>query len=284
MSQPTTPELKHETVTLSTGSVSHIWRTQATTARAIIVIQHGFCEYAERYVDSHHSLVREFNATGYTVYALDMWGHGRSPGTRGVTHIGKAVQDHVELRRLASKEKVPIFLFAHSLGGLVTAGSVTVDPENLNGVVMTGPALPDLIPSIARAAVGALARTIPTVSVPMPSASLDGLTRDQEEIKRFTADPLVTRRQIPFLLAATALDTMQQINDGFKKWTVPILVLHGTADTYTEWKGSEKFVNGIASEDKTFRKYEDGRHELLLDPPCADEVLKEILGWIEKHV
>ncbi|KAJ4350916.1 hypothetical protein N0V95_004310 [Ascochyta clinopodiicola] len=276
--------MKHETVTLSTGSVSHIWRTQTTTARAIVVIQHGFCEYSERYVDAHHSLVRELSAAGYTVYALDMWGHGRSPGTRGVAHMGKAVQDHVELRKLASKENLPIVLFAHSLGGLVTAGSVTADHENINGVVMTGPALPDLIPNFARAVVGALARAMPTISVPMHGTSLDGLTRDEEEIQRFTNDPLVPQRQVPFLTAATALDTMQQINDGLKKWTVPTIVLHGTADTYTEWKGSEKFINGIASEDKALRKYEDGRHELLHDPPCADEALKEILEWIEKHI
>ncbi|KAF9691878.1 hypothetical protein EKO04_010040 [Ascochyta lentis] len=284
MSEPRDSELRHETVTLSTGSVSHIWRPRTTTARATIVIQHGFCEYAERYVDSHHSFVRELNAAGYAVYAPDMWGHGRSPGTRGVAHMGKAVQDHVELRKLASKEGAPIVLFGHSLGGLVTAGSATTDPENIKGVVMTGPALPDLIPNVARAVVGALARSMPTVSVPMHGASLDGLTRDQEEIKRFTTDPLVPQRQVPFLIAATALDTMQQINDGLKNWIVPTLVIHGTADTYTEWKGSEKFVNGIASEDKTFRKYEDGRHEVLHDPPCAEEALREILEWIEKHI
>ncbi|KAF2627683.1 alpha/beta-hydrolase [Macroventuria anomochaeta] len=283
MSASTTANLKHGTITLSSGSISHVWHTQKAPARAIVVLQHGFCEYAERYIDSHHSFIRELSTAGYAVYALDMWGHGRSPGTRGVTHIGKAVQDHVELRKLAGKDKLPIILFGHSLGGLVTAGSATMDPENIKGVIMTGPALPDLLPSIARAAVGVLARSMPTVSVPMPGAGLDGLTRDKEEIKRFTSDPLVPQRQIPFLIAVTALDIMQKVNSGLKEWEVPTLVIHGTADTYTELKGSEKFVNGISSEDKTFRKYEDGRHELLHDPPCADEVLREIMEWIEKH-
>lgn len=284
MSQLTTTHLDHVTVTLSSGSISHIWRSQAKPGRAIIVLQHGFCEYSERYIDAHHSFIRELASANYKVYALDMWGHGRSPGTRGVTHLGKAVQDHIELRALAAKDGLPIILFGHSMGGLVTAGSATANPEHIKGVVMTGPALPDLLPSIARTAVGAMARSMPTVSVPLAGASLDGLTRDQEEIKRFTSDPLVPQRQIPFLIAATALDTMQQINNGLKKWKVPTLVMHGTADTYTQWKGSEKFVSGIASEDKTFRKFEDGRHELLHDPPCGDEALSEIMEWIEKHI
>lgn len=283
MSEPTA-KLQHETISLSTGSKSHIWRAKRASARATIVLQHGFCEYAERYVDSHHSFIRELNTAGYNVYAPDMWGHGRSPGTRGVTHIGKAVNDHIELRRLAGKDGLPVILFGHSLGGLVTAGSAIADLENINGVIMMGPALPDFLPGVARAAVGVLARSMPTVSVPMPKSELDGMTRDLEEQKKFTSDPLVPQRQIPFLLAATALDTMQQINNGLKKWKVPTLVLHGSADTFTKWQGSETFVKGIASEDKTFRKYEDGRHELLNDPPCADETLREITEWIEKHI
>ncbi|KAH6642994.1 Alpha/Beta hydrolase protein [Boeremia exigua] len=282
--RPAATDLKHETMTLPSGSVSHIWQTNTTPARAVVVLQHGFSEYAERYVDAHHSLIRELNAANYTVYALDLWGHGRSPGTRGVTHLGKAVEDHVHLRRLASKHGAPIILFGHSLGGLVTAGSATADSENIKGVILTGPALPDQFPGLARAAIGLLARAMPTVSVPLPSAGLDGLTRDQEEVKRFTSDPLVPQRQIPFLIAATALDTMQKVNDGLKTWSLPTLVIHGTADTYVLWKGSEKFVQGIASEDKTLSRYDDGRHELLHDPPCADEVFREILGWIDTHI
>ena len=284
MLPPTTTDLDHTTSTLSNGSTVHIWRPRKAPARASVVLQHGFCEYAERYVDAHHSFIRQLNAAGHTVYALDMWGHGRSPGIRGVTHIGKAVQDHVELRTLAGREGLPVVLFGHSLGGLVTAGSATADTSNIRGVIMTGPALPELLPSFARATIGVLAKSMPKVSVPLPGAGLDGLTRDQDEIKRFTTDPLVPQRQIPFLIAATALDTMQQVNNGLKNWTVPTLVIHGTADTYTEWKGSQRFASGISSMDKSFRKYEDGRHELLHDPPCADEVLSEIMDWIEKHI
>lgn len=283
MLQPTARS-EHETITLLTGTKSHIWRSQQTPIRATLVLQHGFCEYAERYVDSHHNFIRELNKAGYTVYALDMWGHGRSPGTRGVTHIGKAVQDHIELRRLASNDGLSVVLFGHSLGGLVTAGSATANSDNINGIVMMGPALPSVPPGFTRAAIGVLARIMPSISVPMPKSGLNGLTRDENQQRIFTSDPLVPQRQIPFLLAATALDAMQQIDSGLRKWKVPTLVLHGSADTFTKWQGSEKFVNGIASDDKTFRKYETGRHELLNDPPVADETLREIMEWIENHV
>jgi acylglycerol lipase len=276
-------ESTHETILLSTGSTSHVWRTPTTTTRATIVLQHGFCEYAERYLDSHHSIIRKLNNAGYTVRALDMWGHGQSPGTRGVTHVGKAVTDHVELRKLASKDGLPVILFGHSLGGLVTAGSVTASSEDINGVIMMGPALPEL-PWFARVAVGMLARSLPGVSVPLPEPGLDGLTRDLEEQKRFTSDPRIQQRQVPFLLAATALCTMQQVSNGLHMWKVPTLVLHGSGDTFTRWQGSQRFVAGVASDDKTFRKYEEGRHELLNDSPVADEALREILTWIQMHI
>lgn len=134
----------------------------------------------------------------------------------------------------------------------MTAGSVTANIDMIKGVVMTGPALSDLLPNIAR--------TMPTVFVPGQSASLDGLTRDQEKIRKFTSDPLVPQRKIPFLIAATTLNAMQQVNNDLTKWEIPTLVIYGSAATYMEWNRREKFLDGIVSEDKWFRRYEDRRH------------------------
>ena len=276
-------DLAHKTIKLSTGAVAHIWRSKTSPPRAVIVLQHGFGECAERYVYSHNKFIKHLTAAGYAVYGLDMWGHGRSPGTPGVAHIGKAVQDHVELRGLASVERRSIILFGHSLGGLVTAGSTVASSQPTNGVIMTGPALPDPLSTIARSVLGVAAAAMPAVSIPRPTSSLKGLTRDIDALRLFQDDRLIRKRQIPFLLAATALNTMEMVRTKLENWTVLTLVLHGTADTYTDWKGSEKLVAGIASTDKTFRKYSEGRHELLHDLE-GDAVLKYIMEWIEEHI
>ncbi|RAR06574.1 alpha beta-hydrolase [Stemphylium lycopersici] len=275
--------LSHTTITLSSGTIAHKW-TPNHPPTATIVLQHGYAEYACRYLDSHHNLIHHFLHAHYTVYAMDIWGHGSSPGTRAVAHVGKAVTDHIELRRLAASPGLRVILFGHSLGGLITAGSVAKDSTSrVDGVILTGPALPGPFPYVARLVFGAVARCIPAVSVPGRRGDIAGLTRSQVEIDKYFSDPLFYKKGICFLLAATALDEADNVRACVKAWTVPTLVLHGDSDTYCEWEASEKFVRGIASQDKEFGVYEDGRHELLHDLE-GDAVLERVMKWIEGRV
>lgn len=280
-----THNLQHESFKLSRGTAAHIWSSQQSPYKAVVVLQHGFAEYAERYVTSHHNVISHLVSANYIVYAMDMWGHGRSPGTRGVVHMTNAVVDHLELRKLALEQNpdVPIILFGHSLGGLVTAGSTVADQQNIKAVLLTGPAFVEPLPYVLRLASGVIARLVPKWPVPGRKGALEGLTRDVEEVERFRDDPLIPNDGISFLLGATALDVNQAIVAGYANWTVPTLVLHGSADSYCDWKASEKFVNGIASEDKELGVYEEGRHEILHDLE-GDAVLERIMEWIEKHV
>jgi acylglycerol lipase len=279
-----TDELDHATTNLPSGIVAHIWRPKQDTSHAVVILQHGYCEYAQRYVTSHHNVVKHLIAAGYIVYAMDLWGHGDSPGTRGIVHLSKAVQDHLELRKLVSAQnpELPIILFGHSLGGLVTSGSTVANHEYVKGVVLTGPAFPAPLPYLGRLALGAAARVMPKTSIP-GKANVEGLTRDSEEIQKYWDDPSCHKDPISFLLAATALDAMQDVTKGAAKWTVPTLILHGNVDAYCDWKESVKFVESIASEDKELGTYDEGRHELLHDLE-GDAVLHRILEWIEHHV
>ncbi|KAF2027737.1 alpha/beta-hydrolase [Setomelanomma holmii] len=276
-------KLNHTTIKLSAGTIAHIWRPSLTPYRAVIVLQHGYAEYAERYITSHHQIVVHLVNAGYAVYAMDFWGHGGSPGTRGIVYIGKAVKDHQELRQVARKENpgLPIILYGHSLGGLTIARSTVADPDDVNGVTMTGPALADALPFGGRGAVGVAATLMSKRSIPR-KADVEGLTRDKSEIQKYWDDPLFHKEPISFLLAATALDLAQTVWTGMNDWTVPTLLLHGNADTYCDWKASKKFVDGITSKDKTFGVYEEGRHELLHGLE-GDAVLKRMMEWIASH-
>ena len=123
---------------LGSGAVMHSWSVAAP--RGVVVLQHGFAEYAERYQEQP-ALIPQLGAAGFDVIALDLWGHGRSPGRRGVTNVRLAVDDHLEVRRRAALGGVPVLLVGHSLGGLVTACSVRASPVELSGVVLLSPAL-----------------------------------------------------------------------------------------------------------------------------------------------
>jgi alpha-beta hydrolase superfamily lysophospholipase len=54
---------------------------------------------------------------------------------------------------------------------------------------------------------------------------------------------------VPVLLAATALDEVAHLRDRLADWRFPTLVVHGSADTYTDPAASREFVEDIAAED-----------------------------------
>lgn len=272
---------EYETSNLQSGVVLHTWRVKPL--RAIIILQHGYGEHAERYIDGHCALIQQLGKHGFEVRAFDMWGHGRSPGVRGSVNVEKAIRDHLELRHEAKKEKVPLFLFGHSLGAIVTAGSVIADPSLVDGVILTSPPFPGPVSTLVRWVLGVGATIVPHWSLPMPRSPPSALSRRPELLQQAEADPLMVKRQIPFLLAASILRITQAIDQGLKDWHVPTLVMHGTADKSADPLGSEHFVKGIDSKDKTLRLLDSGLHELLNDSDREDS-LQQILAWLDAHI
>ena len=279
--------LNHKTHTLPSGTTFHIWiPSLSSPSVATIILQHGYAEYSLRYLTSHSSLIHHLLAANYTIYALDLHGHGASPGhPRAVVHVGKAVADHIELRRYAVEQggRRPVVLFGHSLGGLITAGSVAEDPDGIAGVILTSPAFPGPFPYAARVAVSIAARVMPTVSIPGRAVPISGLTRRQVEIEKYLVDPLYSKKSICFLTAATAVDVADSVRAKMGAWTVATLVVHGDEDAYCDWRGSERFVDGIGSLRKDFEVVEGGRHELLNDD-CGEEILEKVMEWINGRV
>ena len=273
--------MTHAVRSLPSGAVVHSWT--AASPRAVVVLQHGFGEYAERYVEQYAGFVPRLLGAGFDVWALDLWGHGRSPGRRAVTSIGSAVHDHLAVRRLATRSRRPMALVGHSLGGLVTARSTLADPAGLAGVVLLSPALSRPEPVAVRRMLGAVASVAPWVPVPRRRRPVAELSRVAAVGERAAADPLMFDGQVPVLTAATALDQAELLWTELGDWRVPTLVLHGTADTYTDPEGSRDFVAGIAAADAALHLFEGAFHELLNDV-CADEVAGLVMGWLEAHL
>ncbi|KAF7550941.1 hypothetical protein G7Z17_g5376 [Cylindrodendrum hubeiense] len=271
----------HQLSTLPSGAAVHKW--SCVSPVAIFILQHGFGEYAERYVSSHSELIRKLNEKRIDVWAIDLWGHGSSPGTRGRVHVEKAVQDHIQLRHQAAAQGLPVFLFGLSLGGLVTAGSVTQDSSRVDGVILASPALPVPFSPLGERAIGLLARILPTVDVPKDRTPIEKLFRDMEQIRLAEADTLMFRGRMPLLLAATALQVGTAMWDKLGEWRTPTLVIHGTSDIAAPCETSKTFVDEIASPEKILHLVEGGYHELLndLDP---DNIVQLILTWLKDRL
>jgi acylglycerol lipase len=259
------------------GLSGYAWRVP--NARANVLITHGFAEYAERYVAHYHQLAPKLNALGFDVYGWDMRGHGRSPGARGVADLRAAVADH-RAARGKLKDK-PLFLFGHSLGGLVTAASVAEDQGGLAGVVLSAPSLLITAPAHLKAIAGLVAAFAPGARL-APPLDTAGLSRIPEEVAAYTADPMVSDPRVPAKTGATAIAVSEAAWARYPQWGVPVLVLHGEKDTATDPNGSKRFFAMIPASDKQLKLYPEGRHELLndLDRNAAMEL---ITSWLRQR-
>lgn len=283
---PITDQRLHEPIPghqwdIGTGGVGYAWH--APQPRGIVLIQHGYADYALRFVDEHHQLIPRLLEQHLSVYAIDLWGHGYSPGNRGVLDVRDAVADHGRARALLAQHQLPIVLIGHSLGGLVCVASALQDPEHIAGVVLLSPALPAQMPAIARGTANLLARIAPNAPVPLPAAPESGLARDRAYIQRATDDPLIYHSGVTNLVAATALDVNTSILELRSHWGHPTLIQHGDADTWAPISGSTSFFDAITTQDKQFIRYPDGRHNLLCDSEQA-RVYADILTWLQKRI
>lgn len=272
-------ELHAETWDTGTGLHGYVWH--AAQPQGVVLLQHGFGEHAERYVTQYSELVPALLAAGFTVHALDLEGHGRSPGRRAVTDARLAVEQHLQARRELRRRALPVFLFGHSLGGLVTASSAATDPAGTAGVVLSGAAF---LPGRGTAlrllsrAVAAVAPRLGTVRLP-PA----GMTQSAAILERVAEDALMFRGAMPARLGASMLDVAADAWPRYRAWQLPVLVVHGTADTYTEPEGSRLFFDTIPARDKTLHLVEGGYHETLNDPDGA-RVATLVVEWLQARL
>jgi len=266
---------------IGAGVAGYVWH--ASNPKAALLLQHGYGEYAERFVRQYNQLIPHLLQMGISVYAFDMPGHGRSPGRRGLVDIRQAIECHLAARRKLREQPLPVFLFGHSLGGLVTAGSVVRDQSGLSGVILTSAALLyDVTPGLL-AFVNLLAFIAPAVSAPL-KAGIDGdHYRGAETDELFTQDAQIFRGKLPMLVAATTGSISYHNWERYPEWKIPVLVLHGTEDKATDPAGSQRFFDTIAAQDKLIHLVEGGYHELLNDRD-RNKTLQVVLAWFEQHL
>ena len=97
---------------------SQIWEPE-NPPKGVIVLVHGLGEHSGRY---RTHFADYFTNEGFSILTFDLPGHGKSSGKRG--HI-KEYEDFNKLLSAGishAKKKyptLPIFLYGHSLGGLI---------------------------------------------------------------------------------------------------------------------------------------------------------------------
>jgi alpha-beta hydrolase superfamily lysophospholipase len=249
--------------------------------RAVVALVHGFGEHGGRYT----YLAEALTGAGYVLSTFDHRGHGRSPGLRG--HVDRADQFLADIKASLVVAKdlapaVPLFLFGHSMGGLLALNYAIRSPEGLFGVIASAPLLsqPNVAPWMTFAA-GALSRIKPDFSFDT-GVKPETISRDPAEVKRYRDDPYVHGRASARLgTEVPTAQTWTQAHAG--ELRIPLLLYHGTDDPLVPIAGSRTFFANVKVADKEWIEWPGGYHESHNDLHRG-EVFTAVLNWLERHV
>jgi acylglycerol lipase len=257
------------------------WKPSSKTRGAVCIV-HGGLEHSGRY--AHVGKV--LRDADYLVATIDLRGHGQSPGQRVfVREFNEYLNDVRCLwsdvaRKAPSK---PIFLLAHSLGGLIATRFTVRERPTLAGLVLSGPLFEFAsgISRWSRMLAVVLGRLLPSVTL-TNAVDVRRISRDPEVVRAYEADSLIHHGGIPLRTGAEIIRAMAELNARMEEVRVPLLIFHGTSDGLAHPAGSKRLFARSGSADKTLRLCEGPVHEVLNEPE-SPALLAELLRWLDRN-
>lgn len=255
-----------------------------TTPRAVVQLLHGVGEHAGRY----QRLADALAADGYTVYADDHRGHGRTGmklhpdasklGRLGVGGHRAAVAALWQFTQLIRAENVdlPLVLLGHSWGSFLAQILLNDHPDAYDALVLSGSAL--RVPGSMNA--GALNARWKAKG----AMGTEWLSSDLTVGQAFLDDPLTTTT--PILKLFGPIEAARMFGRPRKNLgrDIPALLMVGRDDPVGGVRSVHKLADAYRSRsgltDVTTLVYPDARHEVFNEVNQA-EVRGDLLAWLD---
>jgi len=259
--------------------------------RAVIQLAHGVGEHAGRYAEVAAALT----GAGYTVYADDHRGHGRTGvhqhdgdlsklGRLGPGGHRAAVEAVWRFTQLIREENpgLPLILLGHSWGSFMSQILVSDHPDAFDGLVLSGSSLrwPGSLNS-------------GDLNKPWKKADALGtewLSSDLTVGQAFLDDPLTTTKTLPELFGIR--DTLRLIGKPRKGLRdargadLPVLLMVGRDDTVGGPRSVHRLADAYRTRsgltDVTTLVYPGARHEIFNETMRA-EVFADLLAWLDER-
>lgn len=283
-----------------------------SAVKAAVQIAHGMAEHAARYERFADALT----GAGYAIYANDHRGHGKTAGTQ--ENVGyfadengweRVVSDMHALTGIIKKEipDKPVLLFGHSMGSFLSRHYAMLYTKELSGLVLSGTggdpgALGKAGLFIARMEAKIRGRKAKSEIMNKLSfgafnnafkpnrTDYDWLSRDNAEVDKYINDPwcgaVFTAGFFCDMLNGLAFINKKENIEKISK-NLPVYIFSGAKDPVgANTKGVTQVYNSLKDMglgDVTLKFYEEGRHESL-NEINRDEVYKDVMAWLDKHI
>ncbi len=276
--------------------------------RGILQLVHGIAEYAARYDE----LAKVFTDHGFVVVGEDHMGHGGSISKdipQGCFAEGwlTAVSDTYRLMQMTKEEypDLPYVIYGHSMGSFMTRTLLYTYPDaGLKAAVLSGTGwMPKLVLKSGRAVCRMEGRkgmneTSATVDRLMfgsynkgyenPRTPFDWLSRDDAEVDKYIADPLLgfsASVGLSYEMLGGMLMNEDKKNLEKMPKDLPVLFVSGDKDPVGgNGKGVTQAYEAFKAagmKDVTLKLYPGGRHEMHNETNRA-ELHADVLAFLDR--
>jgi len=256
------------------------WPAPDSPPRGRVLLVHGLGEHMGRYAH----VAEQLRSWGFAVRGYDQYGHGQSVGLRGDMKNARSVMADLGCvidvtRKLTLAQGKPLILLGHSMGGLIAGKAVAEAFRQVDGLVMSSPALAADMNGFQKILLRLLPRIAPHLCVDNGLKS-QFLARDPQVVQDYLKDPLV-HRKISASLAEWIVAQGPQVLAKAAEWTVPTLLMYAGQDQLVAPRGSALFA---ANAPVCVRSivFETMYHEIFNDPE-KKLVFDGLKDWLDEH-
>ena len=262
------------------------WRVSEPVA--VIQLVHGIGEHSGRYAE----LIGALNAAGYSVWADDHRGHGRTgfaqhgggrdrmgrPGPGGMRAAIAGVERFGEVIRETEGDDLPLVILGHSWGSFMTQHVVNRHPDRYDGVVLSGTAWLQL----GYTNIGDLNKRFARPD----GTPVEWLSRDPQVARDFMADPYTTERTLQQLFGWPQSFTLITRPSKRIPRELPLLILVGSDDPVAGERSARALLKDYLRRahltDATLIVYDEARHEIF-NETNREEVRADLVRWLDER-
>ncbi len=251
-------------------------------AKAAVLFIHGYAEHCGRY----RHLAEALAGDGIVLFSMDLQGHGASEGARcDINSYKEYVEDLSDYFGAVRQElpELPWFVMGHSMGGCLAVLLAHRHQHDLQGLILSAPLL-KVVTNIPKV-VQDMVRYVTALTPAMPVIGLDtrALSRDSNVVEGYIKDPLVYHGRVRARMAQQLVEAGEAALNVSGELSIPVWAGHGLADRITDQQGTREFMDHLSAPDKVARYYDDYYHEILQEPG-HEEIISEIISWIDRHI
>jgi len=303
--------IKRETLLASDGQAIALYHWSVANPQAVILIAHGMGEHAQRYGD----FARVLNEQGYAVIANDIRGHGETAqgnyGDMGADGWNRVLADAYELNcwTRSAYPDVPIVLFGHSMGSMMSQQYITRYAASIDGLILSGS--PGFKAGfISRVSLwlakfeawrkGAAQQSNLLQKILFADSNkkfeaagatgFEWLSRDKDQVDKYMQDDacgfVLGSGSLVDLFEGSRRSASRAAIEKIPK-DLPIYIFSGADDPlHADQRDINRMLQAYydqALTSITVKWYPSGRHEML-NEINADEVYQDIVSWLRQNI